>query len=399
MKSRLRSLLPVILILALIGVSYVLVRKPHDAESILISGTMEVTEARLGFRIPGRLEKRFVDEGDKVSPGQLLATLEKTDQEIAVAAAEANLAHARSVLSELQTGSRPEEIDRALSRLEQAQSTLTELTNGSRVQEIEAAKAEVDRVSAAVKTTEVQLNQAKADLDRFEALFQAGGVSKREFELYRTRYESALNSKMEAVSAWKNARESLSLRVEGPRIEKIQNARAALKQAEAEYALVKTGPRKESLEQAAARVKTAEESLNQAKQQLRYTELFSPMAGVVLSKSAEPGEFLNPAATVVSIGDVSRPWVRAYITEKDLGKIRLGDPASVTMDAFPKKAFKGKISFISNQAEFTPKSVQTFEERVKLMYRIKIDVENPNEELKPGMPADATISLSGAAGN
>jgi HlyD family secretion protein len=394
MKKRLQIAIPLILILA-VGVTwFVFLKKQKNATALIVSGNIEVTGAQMSFRIPGRLEKRLVDEGDRVTRGQLLATLEKTDQQIAVAGAEAGLAYARAVLSELEAGSRPEEIDRSHARVLQAKSALTELTNGSRIQEIEGARAELDRVSAAVKTAEVQLNQAKADFERYEALFKEGGISQREYELVRTRFESARNTREEALSALKNARETLSLRVEGPRVEKIENARAALKQAEAEYTLVKTGPRKELIQQAAARVNAAEETLNQAKQQSGHTELFSPMEGVVLSKSAEPGEYLNPASPVVTIGDIKHPWLRAYINEKDIGRIKLKDPVTVTTDAFPKKTYRGSVSFISSQAEFTPKSVQTLEERVKLMFRIKIEVENPNEELKPGMPADAMISIA-----
>lgn len=394
MKLRFRILAPVLVILVLIGLGIVYLTGSNPSGPLTVSGNIEVTDARLGFKIPGRLEKRIVDEGDRVSQNQLIASIEKTDQLIANAGAEASLAYAREVLAELEAGSRPEEIDRAQAAVLQAKSVLTELRNGSRRQEIESARAELDRLSAMAKTAEVQRDQAKADFDRFEALHKEGGVSQREFELYRTRYESAKNTHSEALSAVKNAKEGLSLRVEGPRVEQIRKAEAALKQSEAEYTLVKTGPRKESIRQAAARVKAAEEALSQTAQQVRYTDVFAPMDGVILSKSAEPGEYLTPGAPVVTIGDIKHPWVRAYIGEKDVGRIKLGDPATVTTDAFPKKKFNGSVSYISSQAEFTPKSVQTFEERVKLMFRIKIEVENPNEELKPGMPADAVISMS-----
>jgi HlyD family secretion protein len=117
------------------------------------------------------------------------------------------------------------------------------------------------------------------------------------------------------------------------------------------------------------------------------------MDAVVLSISAEPGEYLNPASPVMILGELSKPWLRAYIPESHLGKIQLNQEVSVTTDSFPEKSYKGRVSYISSQAEFTPKTVQTFEERVKLMYRIKVELENPDNELKPGMPADGTISL------
>jgi HlyD family secretion protein len=138
-------------------------------------------------------------------------------------------------------------------------------------------------------------------------------------------------------------------------------------------------------------VNEAEQNLNQAGQQLSYTELYAPMDGVILSRSAEPGEYLNPSTPVVTLGDLEHPWLRAFVSEKNLGRIKLGDRVRVTTDSFPDKSYEGRLTFISSQAEFTPKSVQTFEERVKLMFRVKIQLSNPDKELKPGMPADGVL--------
>ncbi len=110
-----------------------------------------------------------------------------------------------------------------------------------------------------------------------------------------------------------------------------------------------------------------------------------------MSKSAEPGEYLNPGSPVIALADLDRVWLRAYIGARDLDAISLGAEVAVTADAYPDKTFRGRVAFISSQAEFTPKTVQTFEERVKLMYRVKIDLDNRSRELKPGMPADAHL--------
>ncbi len=119
------------------------------------------------------------------------------------------------------------------------------------------------------------------------------------------------------------------------------------------------------------------------------------MDGVVLSTSAEAGEYLNPATPVLTLGRIDKPWLRAYIPEPALGRIKLGQEVAVTTDAFPDKTYSGRVSYISSQAEFTPKTVQTFEERVKLMFRIKVLLDNPENELKPGMPADGIIDFNG----
>jgi HlyD family secretion protein len=387
------DLIPVLLIV-IASVSYaVFIRNGKDNGMLKLSGNIEVTEARLGFRIPGRLEKRLVDEGDLVKKGQILATLDSSDQKTALAKAEANYAYTKAIVDELTAGSRPEEVERAEARALQAKFTLEELERGSRAQDIERAKAELERAQAGALSADVQLSQAKSDFERFEALYKDAGISQRDYENYRTRYETAKSASREAHAKVANAREALSLSKEGPRKEEIKKARAAVKQAEADYTLVKKGPRKETLEQAKAQAEAAKAALEQAKLQMEYTNLTAPMDGVVLTKAAESGEYLNPGSAVLVVGDLSQPWLRAYIHEKDLGRVKLNDAVTVKTDTFKDKTYKGRVSFISSQAEFTPKSVQTFEERVKLMFRIKIDLDNPNGELKPGMPADALIAL------
>ena len=394
MKKPWSVLIPLVLIIAAVMAWRWFNTPQIDANTLRVSGNIEVTDARLGFKIAGRLETCFVEEGDTIRKGELLAQLENQDQTIGLHLAQANLAKARSMLAELEAGSRPEEILLANAKVVGARQTVLELTRGSRSQEIETARSDLDTALAEAKSAQTQLVQAKEDHERFSTLYKTNSASMRDFELYRTQYQVAQNKLDQATARVNTARQALSLRKEGPRAEQIERAKAGLAQAEAEYALVKAGPRKEKIDQARAQVDEAEQGVNQAQQQLSDTQLFAPMGGVVLSRSAEPGEYLTPSTPVVTLGALDHPWLRAFINEKDLGRIRLKDKVTVTVDSFPDKQFTGVLSFISSQAEFTPKSVQTFEERVKLMFRIKIALANPDGELKPGMPADALISLS-----
>jgi len=175
-------------------------------------------------------------------------------------------------------------------------------------------------------------------------------------------------------------------------------AETAMKQAEAvlkrDQALERVA--EQNIATAEARLKNAEETLRLAKITLGYTVLRAPFSGVILVRQAELGEVMQPGTPVVTLADLDHVWLRAYVSETDLGKVRWGQPATVTTDTYPGRKYSGRISFISSSAEFTPKSVETHEERVTLVYRIKIDVENPNHELKPGMPADALIKLGPA---
>lgn len=394
MKKRLPLIILPVVILAGLLTFFIVFKERKDPGTIVVSGNIEATDVELAFKIAGRVEECFVSEGDTVTKGALLARLENMDQKIAVALAKTNLDRAESVFAELKAGSRPEEIRLSEARVTQARQALLELTRGSRAQEIEAAASDLNTALSAEKSAKAQLDQAKEDYDRFASLLKEQTVSQRDFDLQKTRYEVAKNTADEAAARVNAARQVLSLKKEGPRTEQIERAKAALAQAEAEYELTKIGPRQEKIDQAGAMVGEAKEKLNQASQQLSYTELTAPMDGVVLSRSADPGEFLNPSTPVVTLGDLARPWLRAYISETDLGRLKLKDRAKVSTDSFPGKVYEGVVSFISSQAEFTPKSVQTFEERVKLMFRIKIELSSPNQELRPGMPADARIATA-----
>jgi HlyD family secretion protein len=146
-------------------------------------------------------------------------------------------------------------------------------------------------------------------------------------------------------------------------------------------------------------VEQAQASLRLIETQLSYTVLYSPLSGVVLVKSGEIGEVVNPGTSILTLADIENVWLKAYIPETDLSRVKWGQEVSVTTDLRPQKVYKGKISFISSQAEFTPKQIQTEKERVTLVYRIKVDIPNTDRELKPGMPADGKILMTSAPSN
>jgi HlyD family secretion protein len=235
-----------------------------------------------------------------------------------------------------------------------ARAMLTELETGYRKEEIAQAEAVLRRIEA-------EAVRIRIDFGRQQQLFKKEVISARDFEASRAAYEGSQASVREA-------RERLSL--------------------------LRSGPRKETIEQARARLRSAEEILALAETRLGYATLVSPVNGLVLSKNIEPGEQVAAGTPVITVGMLDEVWVRAYISETDLGRVKVGQQATVTTDSYPDKKYQGRISFISSEAEFTPKSVQTEKERVKLVYRIKIVIPNPDRELKPGMPADATIETN-----
>jgi len=171
----------------------------------------------------------------------------------------------------------------------------------------------------------------------------------------------------------------------------VERTRAAVKMAEANALEMKR--REQDLATRRAEIARARASLALIDSQLADTIAISPVDGVVLVKAADVGEVLAPGTTVVTVGDIDHPWLRGYVNETDLGKVKLGAMAKVTTDSYPGKVYPGRVTFISSEAEFTPKQIQTEQERVKLVYRIKIEMDNPRRELKSNMPADAEIVL------
>lgn len=377
-------IVPVGMAVAATAYWYVNSRAGSDPNVIRVSGNIEVTDAEVSFKIAGRVDDRLISEGQVVQKGAPAALLDGSDLLNEVAIRRAELRAAEAALAELEAGSRPAEIAAAAAALEKAKSFLAELEGGSRPQEIAVADATVSRARA-------DLSDAETNYNRVKDLYERQMAANQEFDSGKARYDAAAARLTEAI-------EQLKLIREGPRREDIDQARAAVAEAQERFNLVREGPRKETIEQARARVEQAKASLALAETRLGYATLTSPLTGVVLSENVEPGEYVAPGTPVVTVGDLENVWLRAYVNETDLGRVRVGQPVRVSTDTYPGKVYEGRVSFVAAEAEFTPKNVQTTKERVKLVYRIKVDIRNPNMELKPGMPADADILLAEPAG-
>jgi HlyD family secretion protein len=239
------------------------------------------------------------------------------------------------------------------------ESNLALMLAGTREQEVSALEQTMINAQA-------DLEEKKLEYDRAQRLFSKDELSTQDRDLANTALKRA-------EATFRAAQQRYNEAVEGSRKEDIAIARANLGQADADLDLSRVN--------------------------LDYTTLHAPSAGVITVREAELGEVVIPGTPVVSLADLDHIWLRAYIAETDLGRIRWGQEATITTDTYPGKQYRGHISFISSSAEFTPKSVQTYKERVTLVYRIKIDIENPNFELKPGMPADARINVAEAQPN
>ena len=290
------------------------------------SGTVEATEARIGFQASGRIETIGAREGDAVKAGAVLAELDRAETEARRQQASAQAAAARAFLRELERGSRPEEIAQGRAAL--------------------AAAAE-------------RVRDAQRDLDRTKALFEGGAVSREALDKARLTLDLA-------QSQHDQAREQVTILETGPRREKIDAQRAQFAQAEAAVRVIEAT--------------------------LAAMTIRAPFDGVVTVRHREPGEIVAAGSPVLTIMNPDDRWVRIYVPETRIGAVRVGQAATITTDTFPEKTYRGEVSVIATEAEFTPKTVQTTEERVKLVYAVKVRVTgDPARDLKPGMPADVRL--------
>lgn len=295
------------------------------------------------LRISGNIEISDVAASFKV-PGRVLVRLVSEGEPV----------EAGQVLARLDDAELAREVEIRRAELGAARAALAELEAGSRREEIDQARANLAR-------TRAEAARATSERARQESLFAREVISTRELEASQA----------------------------ADRVASAQVDAAAY-----QLALLESGARPEQIDQARERMRQATEALALAETRLTYATLDSPLTGLVLAEHVEAGEQVAAGTPVVTIGDLSSVWLRGFVDETDLGRVRVGQAVRVTTDTWPDRVFPGTVAFIASEAEFTPKSVQTAKERVKLVYRIKVDIANPSGELKPGMPADAEIALT-----
>ena len=324
-----KKIIPPIVLLIVAGASvwYYTSRRPEPTDGALVaSGTVEATDAQLGFQAPGRIVSLSPREGDRVTAGQELARLDRAELEARRAQSEAQVEAARAALSELEHGSRREEIAQA---------------------------------RAALAVAEERRQDAERDLARTRRLYDGGAVSRE-----------ALDKAQVALDV----------------------SRAQRTQAAEQLRLVEAGPRQERKAAARAAVNQAEAVVQGVEATLSNTVLTAPFDGVVTVRHREPGEVVPAGSPVLTLMDPRSRFVRIYIPENRVGAVRLGTRAEIKADTYPDKTYPGEVSFIASEAEFTPKSVQTTEERVRLVYEVKVRVTgDPQLDLKPGLPADVRL--------
>ena len=302
------------------------------------SGYVEATEVRVAAEVGGRIVELLVDEGKRVAAGDLIARVDAADVEIAMRRAQA-------------------ERDQASAQLRLVQA-------GPRTEDVRQARAQAQSAEADVAAAQAELDAAAADLQRFEALLRVNAGSRKQRDDAATRREVAAA--------------------------RVAAARERARAAEAAVAGLRAGSRAEEIAAARARVSATEAQLASLEKNLADAQVRSPVGGTVTSKLVDAGEMIAPRAPLVVVSDLDHAWANVYVDEPLVPRLRLGQAATLVTDAGQR--IPGTVTFISPRAEFTPRNVQTADERSKLVYRIKVTVDNREGILKPGMPVEAELT-------
>ncbi|MGE0448566.1 MAG: HlyD family secretion protein [Vicinamibacterales bacterium] len=309
-------------------------------DRVRVSGQIEATDVQVSALVGGRLLDRPVNEGARVDQGQVLAVLDTADAQLALA--------------------------RAKAERDQVAAQLRLLQAGSRVEEIRQAEAQVSSSRADLSAAEADLTAAEVDVDRFERLLASDSGSRKQRD--------------DAVARRNIARE------------RAQAARERVRVSEEALARVRAGARPEELDAVRARLAAADVQIATFEKAIADATVRSPLSGVVTTVIADPGEIVQPRTPLLIVSDIDRAWANVYVDEPIVPRLRLGDAATVVTDAGG-PGVTGRISYISERAEFTPRNVQTADDRSKLVYRLKVAVDNSSGLFKPGMPVEAEIPL------
>jgi multidrug resistance efflux pump len=390
---------------------------PAVTQGLTASGIIEAEEVSITALVGGRVQGIVADEGDEVQKDQVLVRLDDSLIAAQIKQGEAAVGSAQAALAQVQAGARPAQIRQAEATLAQAkamrdgakrawENAVAVRNNPQELDlQINEATTQLEMAGHRVKQAQGNRDAVKAQLDLYKRLADDIGTPdiKAQYLAYSGQHWAAEEAILEAEAARKGAEAGLKLlqsmkanpltmnaQVDAAKTQ-YEVAEAQVKQAEAALELLKAGATKEEVDVAKAQVAQAQAALNSLKVQRDQMLLTSPIDGLVTSREVYVGEMATPGLPLLTVANLDTVKLTVYIPENAYGKVKVGQEVAVTVDSFPGETFEGTVVYIANRAEFTPKNVQTKEERVSTVYAIKIRVPNPDHKLKPGMPADAII--------
>jgi len=407
-----KRIIPVVILLALIAGGYYYYSNSLNVLNVATStasGFIEGEEVIIAAEMSGRIEKILAEEGDAVTTGQELVRLDRALLDAQIAQAQAAVDTARAQLAQVQAGARTEDVRQAEAALAQAVAA----RDGTKRawENAQTVRANPQELDARIAAAEAQVKAAKAQLEAATAnaisartrVDGAGGVDQVRIEgkVLVNNWWAAEATALAAQANVEGAEKGLQIlqdmrarpltldtQVDAAKAQ-YDTAIAAVSVAQTRLEAVKAGATKEQVAVAEAGVKQAQAALNLLQVQATKMTLKSPANGIVARRIAHLGETVTPNATLLTVTNLESVKLTIYVPETQIGQVKIGDAISVKVDSFPGKTFAGKVIFIATQAEFTPRNVQSQAERVNTVFAVRVQIPNPHQELKPGMPADA----------
>jgi HlyD family secretion protein len=396
--GQLRLLIPLglIVVAAGFGAQYWWQNRP-DETAIQLSGRIESYQSDLGAKVGGRIESIAVREGDRVKAGQVIAKLDDPELSAQLAAAKARVNAAQQGVTQAEL-----QVDVVNSQVQEAQLTLAQ-AQGDTTGQVSQSEAAVATANAQLLSAQAQARQAasalelaRVDRDRFSTLVAQGAVSQQQFDQAQTQFEAAQDT-LAAQQAAAAAAEQQINAAEGaltqsqtsqlnPEIRTAQVNRTQKQQAQAESQIVAAN----------AELAQAKASQSEIEAQLNNLEIKSPIDGIVLTRTVEPGEVISAGAPVITVVNLENVYLRGYIPEGQVGEVRVGQAAQVFLDSAPAQPLAATVSAIDTEASFTPENIYFKDDRVTQVFGLKLDIDNPGGFAKPGMPADGEILLDAA---
>ncbi len=404
-----------------------------ETEGLTASGFIEAEEVSIAPELGGRAAELLVDEGDEVEAGQVLVRLDGRLLDARIEVAQAALEVAEAQLAQVLAGARPEQIRQAEAQLAQAEAArdgaYQAWQDASAIRENpQELDASIVRARAQVAATKAELDQAVAMKDAAEIAYQNFGEAREEleeaerklreipeplrprlpvlpldFHLIPNSYWKAWVGVNSAGAAYdgavaalndlyemRNNPHELDAQVDAAEAE-YQAARASVEKARAHLDALRAGATQEEIAAAEAQVEQARAALNTLLVQRDKLTLSAPVGGLVLERVVREGELAAPGARLIVLGDLDQVTLTVYVPENKLGQVHVGQQVEVSVDSFPGRTFAGTVVAIADEAEFTPRNVQTQEERVNMVFAVDVHIPNPDHALKPGLPADAVI--------
>jgi multidrug resistance efflux pump len=348
--------------------------------TLRLPGVVEIQEVRLGPRVAGRVAEVHVWEGDTVKPGDLLVSLDVPELKAQLDQAQARWSEAEAQREKTEHGPRQQEKEAAEAAYLSMRARLDRLETGYREEEKRQAENEY-------RAAQVDLNLARDEYDRARRLLESGSTGKAEFDTARATFERALRR-------GEGARARNDMMQKGPRPEEIREARADMQKAEANWRLLKAGSRSEDIAAAGARAAEARAKAHELEILLREAEIRASEPAIVEVVAVRKGDLVSANQPIIRVLRTSDLWVKVYVPETELGRVPLHQKVELTVDCYRDRRFQGEVVHIAAESEFTPRNVQSIDERRHQVFGVRVRVADPQGVFKSGMAAEVFIPLA-----